>query len=119
MRSLCLLPLLLAGCDDHLFPKVAEDSYDPDWGGMQRLMADHCVACHSTQLPILPDAVEADVLAGGGTWVTPGDPTVSEFYLVMVHDSATYSPMPFAEEQLPVGVTDAVADWILDGALLE
>lgn len=119
LAALPLVALLSASCDDHLFPKIGEESYDPDWAGVNLLMADHCVACHSTTPPILPDAIEADLVSGDGVWVTPGDPSTSELYLVLVDQSTDSPAMPFGEPLLPETVTDAVATWITDGANLE
>lgn len=121
MRSLFLFPLLLAGCDDHIFPVIGgETSYDPTYAGMELLMQDHCVECHpAIAIPTMPDAIRDDVQAGTGTYVVAGDPMQSEFYLVMVGQSAQTGQMPANGNILSDDITQAVFDWIEGGALLE
>lgn len=121
MRALALFPLLLWGCDDHLFPRPGGGEYTPDWAGTQQLMADHCQECHPSILPPdIPSDIEADILDGTGRWIVPGDPRASELYLVMVDQSLVgTSAMPSGGEQLPEQNTEAVREWIRNGALLE
>ena len=121
MRWLLLFPALLVGCDDHLFPVVGgETGYDPDYAGMEGLMRDHCVECHPViAAPVLPDAIATDVLDGTGTYVVAGEPLQSEFYLVMVGQSAITGQMPANGNILSEEITQAVFDWIEAGAVLE
>ena len=52
------LGLFFFGCDDHLFVHEADGLYEANWQGVERSMEDWgCTGCHSSQLPILPDAV--------------------------------------------------------------
>src|SRR5262245_41827702 len=63
--SLLLALLLIAGCDDSLFPsggvphEVPAD-YTPDWAGVNALMRDECLVCHGAgngNPVVFPDAI--------------------------------------------------------------
>ena len=115
------LVLVLLGCDDHLFPaghSVSDDGYEATWDGVQRLMSDAgCLDCHAALEPILPNAVEDDIMQGSGVFVVPGEPENSLLWRVLMYEEGLVG-MP------PAGPLDQdqiapVEQWILDGAPLD
>jgi len=114
MRSLFWV-MFLAACDDDIFP-VGEggDTYTPDWAGTQLLIEDHCVSCHATTEPVLPDALIPDIQNEVGDWVVPGDPEASVLWRVMSGNlqDGDAGVMPLGTGPLPASATDPVAEWI-------
>ncbi len=115
MRQLLGLALVLAGCDDEVFPvKSTENVYTPDWAGTQLLIEDHCVSCHATTEPILPDDLVPDIQNQVGEWVVAGDPEGSTLWRVMSGnlEAGDAGVMPLGTGPLPASATDPVAEWI-------
>jgi hypothetical protein len=110
---------VLASCDDTVFippPQI----YDPDWDGVTDMIEDNCVVCHGEGAgtePVLPDAFLADVLAGDGEFVVPGDPSASLFWRVISGElvDGDFAQMPLGRPLPDVSVAH-VKVWIEAGA---
>ena len=115
------LVLVLLGCDDHLFPAgsmVSEDGYEATWDGVQMLMSDAgCFDCHAGLAPMLPSAIEDDLMQGAGALVIPGDPENSLLWRVLMYEEGLVGMPPsgpLGQDQLA-----PVEQWILEGAPLD
>jgi hypothetical protein len=122
----CLMAVMLvAGCDDHVFEahssgggEVPEGGYEATWDGVQNFFIDHCDTCHETTSPVLRPTIEAEIAAGGGPNVVPGDSGASKLWLSVSHSNGA-TPMPFgSSEPLPDEAILHIQTWIDDGAAL-
>ena len=121
-RAAALLLLLSAACDDHVFPTGSvegdPDAYTADWDGVQAFFQDSCTeGCHATLPPVLPDAIEADILGGTEAYVVPGDAEASLLWQVLDH-TGNGTPMPIGQPRLDDDFILHVRDWIDSGAEL-
>jgi hypothetical protein len=116
--------VLLAGCDDHLFPALAGSS-GSDWCG---ILDESCVSCHSAAgkaggLDLETDAHAAlvDVASSAGpVLVVPGDPDASFLMAKLEGELAAGQggPMP-PSGPLPAEQIELIRQWIADGATAE
>ena len=129
MRVLALAALLWTGvaCDDTVFPARTHGTgatYAPTWDGTTAFMADNCEACHSGSAgttPTMPDAIAADITAGTGRFVVPGDASRSLLWQML--DPTTVPAgepgvMPFGSAGLPSSTIAPIQQWIDAGASL-
>ena len=136
---LCAVVMLLpAACDDTAYPTPG--IYEPNWTGMQALMADNCEECHraggygayvqgaTDHGWTAPDDLRSDVSGNFGYFVTPGDGEHSYLYLAIT-GKATYKAddgtdialplMPLETPGLEPAQIAAVKEWIDNGASLD
>jgi len=124
--ALVLASALVAGCDDTLFGVPiggdggpVEPAYEVSFRGVEDMWAAHCQACHPAVNAFVLDDVVADVAAGGGAYLQPGDPGASMFWRLIAAERIDGDPrvMP---DGTPTGLRPAEREhvrlWILDGA---
>ncbi|MFT4627489.1 MAG: hypothetical protein ACI8PZ_006173 [Myxococcota bacterium] len=114
--------LLLVGCDDHVFPTGEgggpSEGYTEDWEGVQLFLGDTCLAgCHEQLEPVMPAAIEDDLLGGLGELVVPGDSAASLLWQA-IDQSGNATPMPIGQPRLSDDTILHVKAWIDAGAEL-
>ena len=118
--------LILAGCDDHLFPSVGgAPPTSSGWCGVQQLFANECVSCHgpggSGGLDLKGDPHGAlvsvnSVAYPGSVRVIPGDPAGSLLYQKITATQGDKGlPMP-PGGSVNAASAEIVRAWILSGA---
>ncbi len=120
MVRLAVAIVFAAGCDDHLFnsPEVeVTGTIDASWAGMEVFFEAHCDTCHVSIAPDLHVDIPADIDAGTGTYVVPGDPDASKLWQVLLF--APGVPGMPATGQLDEASIAPVEAWILAGAPVE
>lgn len=115
--AIALLGLLLAGCDDHLFPAIgSSEAIESDgWCAMQEVVASSCLECHSAAVHLEDLDLETTPHATLLAFVVPGDPGASELMHKLDGTQSVGNPMP-PSGLLPEEVRDKVRAWIADGA---
>lgn len=114
-KSWLLALVLLAGCDDHLFPSLGDKPLDSEgWCAVQDVISASCLECHSAaqlqgglDLETAPHATLLERL------VVAGDPEGS--VLMQRLDGTGGGVMP-PSGILPQDTRDRIRAWITDGA---
>ncbi|MFT4626257.1 MAG: hypothetical protein ACI8PZ_004934 [Myxococcota bacterium] len=127
-RALLLVPLVLAGCDDHLFRPEGQE-LTPDGCGVEEVYAASCATsgCHGAATAASGLDLETDMLLAtldvdsptypGNVFIVPGDPDASFLLqkLEGTHPAGTGSTMPLGSA-LSDDAIATVREWIADGA---
>jgi hypothetical protein len=120
MRALLLLPasalLAATACDDFIYTPAtdgpAETGYTADWASVRSFFDAECNQCHSATPPLLPDAIEADIVDGTGYWVVPGSSADSALWRVLADETieGDFGVMPYGTGPLPLEEVAFVRD---------